>query len=116
MISISATDKQNTKIIVENNRISEVRPKSNKKVSTTQLLELETTQVFETQIKTVREEYQASSNLQELIINTTQAESTEIQEEISVELDRESLNQAVRDIAEEVLNQMLDEGSHKKKD
>ena len=33
-----------------------------------------------------------------------------------VELDRESLNQSVRDIAEEVLNQMLDEGSHKKKD
>ena len=35
VISISATDKQNTKIIVENNRISEVRPKSNKKVLTT---------------------------------------------------------------------------------
>lgn len=107
-ISIAATDKQNTKIIVENSQISEVGPKSSEKVSTIQLLEPETTQTVETQIETAREEYQAASDLQALIINTAQTEISEIQEEMPV-ADREVLNQAVRNIAEEVVNQILDE-------
>ena len=107
-ISIAAADKQNIKIIVENNQISESGPKSGEKVSTIQLLEPETTQTVETQIETAREEYQAARDLQELIINTAQTEIDEIQQEMPV-ADREVLNQAVRNIAEEVVHQILDE-------
>ena len=78
-ISITAADKQNTKIIVENNQISKIGPKSSGKASTIQLLEPETTQTVETQIETARVEYQAASDLQELIINTAQTEIAEIE-------------------------------------
>ncbi|MEM6338637.1 MAG: hypothetical protein AAF673_01765 [Pseudomonadota bacterium] len=114
-ISITAADKQNTKIIVENNQISESGPKSGEKISTIQLLEPEITQIVETQIETAKVEYQTANDLQELIINTAQTEIAEIQQEMPVD-DREVLNQAVRNIAEEVVNQILDEEPHEEEE
>lgn len=107
-ISITAADKQNTKIIVENNQISKIGPKSSGKASTIQLLEPETTQTVETQIETARVEYQAASDLQELIINTAQTEISEMQQEMPAS-DRDVLNQTVQNIDEEIVNQILDE-------